>query len=114
MRPENVHISTPTTKKESSKVIWNGTWPPETVFVVFERWQKKGLSQDWREFKQVENIRVEGNNKLVIVEYMVSDVCIHLLEVYISGVGSCGTRFMRWLFIHHFSYWTVPHQDEPF
>lgn len=52
MRPENVHISTPTTKKESTKVIWNGTWPPETVFVVFERWQKKGLSQDWREFKQ--------------------------------------------------------------
>ena len=43
MRPENVHIFTPT------------TWPPETVFVIFKRWQKEGMSEGWREFKQVEN-----------------------------------------------------------
>ena len=106
MRPENVHISTPTKKKESAKVIWNGTWPPGTVFVIFERVQKKGMSQGWREFKQVENTSIEGNNnwyqKFV------------LLEVYISGIGSCAIRFMRGLFIHHFLYWMVPHQDEPF
>ena len=58
MRPENVF--TATTKNESRTITWNGTWPPETVFVVFARWQKKGVSvyqgtsQDWREFKQVQ------------------------------------------------------------
>ena len=66
MRPENVHVSTPSTKKEPRTIIWNGTWPPETVFLVFVRSQKKGMymsqgtSQDWREFKQVKNYKCRG------------------------------------------------------
>ncbi|XP_020605527.1 anosmin-1-like isoform X2 [Orbicella faveolata] len=67
MRPENVQVSPPKTKKESRKVTWNGTWPPETVFIIFERWHKKGMSaaqgtsQGWREFKQtiLQSITVE-------------------------------------------------------
>lgn len=68
MRPENVQVSPPKTKKESRKVSWNGTWPPETVFIIFERWHKKGMSaaqgtsQGWREFKQVQITSVEGTN----------------------------------------------------
>jgi len=60
MRPVDVRVSPPKTKKESREVVWNGTWPPETVFVVFERQQKKEMSeaqgtlQGWREFKQVQ------------------------------------------------------------
>lgn len=79
MRPENVQVSTPTTNKESRTVIiiWNGTWPSDTVFVVMARWQKKGMSaaqsasQGWRELKQVQIKHVE----LVIVGYTVSEVC---------------------------------------
>jgi len=65
MRPVNVQVSSPKVKEESRKVVWNGTWPPETVFVVFERQQKnemsetQGTSQGWREFKQVQ-ISLEG------------------------------------------------------
>lgn len=68
MQPKSVHFSTPTTKKEPRTISWNGTWPPETVFLVFVRSQKKGMymsqdtSQDWREFKQVQITSVEGNN----------------------------------------------------
>ena len=89
MRPENVHISTPTKKKESAKVIWNGTWPPGTVFVIFERVQKKGMSQGWREFKQVENTSVEGNSKLVFIIFL-------LLNTLKGTSKALSLNLLRW------------------
>ena len=59
MKPENVHVAASVRNKrlENYTIIWTGTWPSSTVFVVMVKQWKKGSSTDanteWIELMQV-------------------------------------------------------------
>ena len=62
MKPENVHVAASVRNKrlENYTIIWNGTWPSSTVFVVMVKQWKKGSSTDanteWIELMQVRQL----------------------------------------------------------